>query len=184
MKAIYLGVIYLFVLIILSTPVFSQLDSEKLEFTRVKTIEEGYTLYFNVDGITSESHAELILQELLNQEKIYDGRFFETRDKSFRIQLFVTDLSLSAEFVRSILIKHSADYDFTTVSVNGLVPNQSKGVHPSEINSTYRPVNAFGFPIRENTGNQKKDEDEYRKKKDEWIQQNPEEYEKLLKELE
>jgi hypothetical protein len=156
--------------------------TDNLQFTRIKPTDNGFTVYFNVDGLLDENHAELVLQDLLNDSGIYDGRFFKTADGKDRFHLYIYP-EVTAEQVRGIINLHSIDFDFTTVSINGRIPNRDRGVSLSEIGSERSHVDRDGFPKFINTGNPEKDAEEYRIQKQKWIDENPEEYQKLIDEL-
>lgn len=179
---------FLFGLIILLFCAINQLvaqnQADVLEFTRMKTAGQGYTIYFNLIGIAGEDHAETILQELLNEPSIYDGTFFKTPDNKDRFQIFVTDLSITANYVRDIVKSHGADYDFTTVMVNGVIPNLGEqGVSIHSLGSQRTPIIFDDFPQYKDTGDPKNDAQNYRREKLEWINNNPEKYEQLLQEM-
>ncbi len=156
--------------------------TENLEFTRIKPTDAGFTVYFNVSGLKDEAHAEAILQELLNDPGVYDGSFFESVDGQDRFHIYIYP-EITAEYIRSIIKNHGIDYNFSTVSINGRLPNRDKGVSVSSMKSETIPVNMEGFPQYINTGNAEEDAENYRVKKQKWIDENPEKYEKMLEEL-
>jgi len=159
-----------------SVTLFSQ--EGKLEFIQKKATDNGYTVYFHVVDIEDSDHIDSILEELLNDNNIYKGRHFISGTGKDRFQLYINEI-VSAEYVRNILLSQNVDYEYTCVSVDGNVessPNSYSG-------SVKRHINSNGFPRYIKTGNQETDDKKYKNSKDQWINENPEEYNKLLEEL-
>lgn len=172
----------LFFLLMLYSSSIVQSQNDELEFIRIRPVSEGYTVYFDLKAVKSESHAEAILQSIIDDTEAYDGRYFRTRDNNDRIQLFYIE-RINATQVRDILLKHDTDYVFSHVSINGEVPNSSKNIQRSSIQGERVPVEYEDFPVFINTGNPEKDAIEYKNKKKQWIENNPEKYKKLLENM-
>lgn len=173
--------ILLFLGILTFVFLFSQ--EKKLEFADYKNINDGYTVYFNVANLESEEQAQLILKDLLAEDGISWGRYFKSGNNGDRFQLNI-DNKITANYVQNILLKHNVDYDYTNVRVNGVIlyPPE-KPVTIEAMGSPFRKL-ADDFPVFENTGNPEQDTENYRVKKDKWIEENPEKYNQELKELE
>ena len=162
---------------------FSYGQEGKLEFTHKKVLDDGYTVYFHVKGIKDQAHANEILADLLNDNNVTNGRHFESIEGKDRFQLFINDV-VTAEYIRQILKSHNVDYDFSTVSIDGTVPNKKSRHDLQEYGSAKTYITSMGFPKYENTDDKISDDINYNQAKDKWINENPEEYNQMLKELE
>lgn len=171
------NLIFTAAIVLMSISVFAQ--QEKLEFTQKKIADEGFTVYFHVVNLEDATHANTILEELLNDNNIYGGRYFKSGTGNDRFQIYINEI-VSAEYVRNILLTYGVDYEFTCVSIDGNLEELSNGYNGST--KTY--VSSMGFPKYERSGNKEGDDINYRNEKDQWINENPEEYNKLLEELE
>ncbi|PLX06093.1 MAG: hypothetical protein C0596_16530 [Marinilabiliales bacterium] len=155
----------------------------KLEFTQIKVADEGYTVYFHVVNLIDDEHGNMVLAELLNDENIFSGRYFKSGEGKDRFQLYINEF-VSAEYVRNILLSQNVDYEFSTVTVNGNYINGNNQTFEQGIKGSPKMyVTSMGFPKYEYTGDKEQDDINYRNAKDDWINQNPEEYEKLLEDL-
>jgi hypothetical protein len=163
--------------------VFSYGQEGKLEFTYKKVIDDGYTVYFHVKGIKDESHADEILADLLNDNNVSFGRHFKSIEGKDRFQLNINSV-VTAEYIRQILKTHDVDYDFSTVSIDGVVPNKKTRQDIKQYGSIETYVTALGFPKYVHTGDKISDDINYSQAKEKWINENPEEYNNMLKELE
>lgn len=162
--------------------IFSQ--TGKLEFTHIKPIAGGFTVYFHVKDIKNDSHAKEILNDLLADNNISWGRHFISIEGKHRYQLNINEY-VTPEYIRKILNAHGTDFDFSTVSVDGVILNKSPLPNKNNTPESERvKVNAAGFPEYKSTGNKVEDDERYRIEKEKWIQEYPEEYQKLLKEME
>lgn len=173
------------VLLFLGILTFSYLFSQekKLEFVEYKSKGDGYTIYFNVANLESEEQAQLILKDLLSENGISWGRYFKSGDNRDRFQLNI-DSKITANYIQNILLTHNVDYDYSNVSVNGVILNPpDKPVAIEAMGSPERKL-ADDFPVFERTENTEQDIENYRAKKDKWIEENPEKYNQELKELE
>ncbi len=157
-------------------------QQQKLDFAQKKIANEGYTVYFEVVNVVDENHAQQILNDLLSDNNVLDGRYFKSGAGKDRYQLYINNL-ITASYIKNILLSNNVDYDYSTIIVDGVNPehNYTPG---SNLASKGFNVSASGFPSYDNTGNKEVDDENYRKSKEEWIQENPEEYESLLKEIE
>jgi hypothetical protein len=173
----------LFFSIILTFGILSSFaQQQKLDFVQKKSANNGYTVYFEVQNITNQEHGEKILNDLLNDNNIIDGRYFKSGAGKDRYQLYINDI-ITANYVRNILLANNVDYDYSTIIVDGVNPEHINA-RTNSLGSAKTNVSALGFPSYENTGNKELDDSNYKKSKEEWIQENPEEYESMLKELE
>lgn len=165
--------------------IFNTLYSQdkKLEFTEFKNINEGYTVYINVVDLESEQQAEEILKDLLSIEGISWGRYFKSAENKDRFHLNISS-NISPKVIQDVLLTHNTDFDYSNISVNGVILNPSNKSEQAEILWTPQTKIAEDFPDFEKTGKHDEDIENYRAKKDKWIQENSEEYNKTLKELE
>lgn len=165
---------------------FSQIDLEETdgnyEFIRKRPASEGYTVFFDVKNLQNKAQGEQVLQDLLNDEGIYDGRFFSTRDGKDRFHIYILP-DVNANYVREIITKHNIDYVLDHVSLNGKIEEKDRGVEVSRMQSKRVSINYPDYPKFEDTGNTEQDRHNYDKKKREWIKNNPEKYEKILNNL-
>jgi hypothetical protein len=170
----------LIITLILST--FGSFAQEaNLEFVQKKATNNGYTVYFQVENAVDQDHAEKILNDLLSDNNIYSGRYFKSGSNKDRYQLNIKS-NVTATYIRNILLTNNVDYDYSTIIVNGVNPVAINNVEV--LQSTKSNPEASNFPVFENTGNSEVDNQNYRNSKDEWIKQNPVEYQNMLKELE
>jgi hypothetical protein len=173
----------LFFSIILTFGILSTFaQQQKLDFVQKKMANDGFTVYFQVENITDSEHAEKILNDLLSDANIIDGRYFKSGNEKDRYQLYINNI-ITANYVRDILLTNNVDYDYSTIIVNGVNPEHINA-GTNSLGSSKSNVSALGFPSYENTGDKELDDSNYKKSKEEWIQENPEEYESMLKELE
>ncbi len=170
----------LIITLILST--FGSFAQEaNLEFVQKKAINNGYTVYFQVENAVDQDHAEKILNDLLSDNNVYSGRYFKSGSGKDRYQLDINS-NVTASYIRNILLTNNVDYDYSTIIVNGVNPERMNSVEVIQ-SEKYSPEGS-NFPVFEKTGNSDVDNQNYSKSKDEWIKQNPVEYENMLKELE
>ncbi len=161
--------------------VFSQ--DGKLEFTQKKITNDGLTVYFHVVNITDNDQANQVLSELLNDENIYKGRYFKSNQGKDRFQLYINDI-VTAEYVRNILLSQNVDYEFSTVKVDGyFISGDAIPEERAMSGSAKTYITSMGFPKYERSGDKEMDDINYRIAKDKWINENPEEYDKLLEDL-
>lgn len=162
---------------------FSQEQYEdNYEFLRKRAATEGYTIFFDVINLKNNHQAEMILQDLLSHEDVYDGRFFTTRDNKNRFHLFMYNV-ISANEIREIIIQHNVDYTLEHVSKNGEISERNRGVHVSELGSERKPIDYSDYPKYIDTGDKEQDRIIYNKRKEQWINENPEKYQRILNEL-
>jgi hypothetical protein len=176
MKKFYL-ILGLLALVCLS---YSQ---DAMEFTDKKPHPDGASIYFHVSGLNDESHAETIVNDLLDDPNISFARYFVSSSGKDRFHIHCSE-NITPEYIRNVLLTNNVDYDFSTVSRNGIVENKAEHANTSINNhSTRQSVNAPGFPQFKDTGNPEKDESEYAQKKQEWINENPDTYQELINDL-
>jgi len=173
-------------LICLSTLAISLLigQTDNYEFLRTRKTLEGYTTFFDVVNLNDEYTADQIISELRQDENISRADFFKLKNGKNRIHIFCND-NVDANLVRAILQNYDVDYDLSTVILNGEVKvNENIITDVKEFTSTPTPVKYNDFPSYVNTGNKEEDDINYANKKEQWINENPEKYNELLKEME
>jgi hypothetical protein len=174
-------IVLLFISGFFALSLYSQ--EEQLEFTQKKISDVGYTVYFHVTDIQDPEQANAIIEDLLSDDNIFNGRYFKSGTGKDRFQLYINEF-VTAEYIRNILLTHDIDYDFSTVSVNGEIINDDGISNLNLLKGTSSiSISALGFPKYKNTGNKEVDDEHYSNVKDQWINDNPEEYKSLLKEL-
>ncbi len=151
----------------------------KLEFLQKSVSESGYMVSFIVNNTNNQNNLDNALDDLLRSKQVIDGKYYSTVSKEIKYQLSITDIS--AEEVRDILLKNNLDYNFNSISIDGVTQNGYSSQNSSHPGSSKTLVTSKGFP--QNNGNTETDAIDYKNKKDKWIEENPEEYQKLLKEI-
>lgn len=130
-------------------------------------------VFFQIDGLgIDEIERANLLEFLLSDEEIIGGRMFTYKDSTTRCQLYVPK-SISPEYVRALLNAKGYDYDFSSVSFNGVL---KKSKH-TQLYSSKKYLPLDGFP----SGNILT-EKEYNKEKDMWISNHRGKYKKVKKE--
>jgi hypothetical protein len=175
MKKFYL-ILGLLALVCLS---YSQ---DVLEFTLKKPLGNESSIYFHVKGLNNDEQADAIVQSLLDDSMISFARYFLSSQGKDRFHIQCSN-DITAEYVRNILLTHNVDYDFSTVSINGTIEN-SAATNISDGDQLQRnDVNYPGFPKYNDTGNKQDDKKDYAKRKQQWVEANPLEYQEMLHEL-
>ncbi len=176
-------IIILLIISVVGVPVFSQNHANtgepELKFTHVKNSGPEKTVYFHIDGIQDKDHENAILESLLMDPSVFDGRIFKTPNMEDRCQLYVSN-DVNAAYVRNILKKIDVDYAFQIVSKNGHLEKQAERLKEEPEQSPRTPIGIEGFPEYNHTGNPEADKADYAKRKKEWIENNPEEYQEYL----
>ncbi len=163
--------LFISVLGLLPTVIFSQ---GVLEFTQAKITGDSKTVYFHIKGLSDdESERSALLENLLSDENVLDGRIFTSSSFKTRCQLFLT-VNITAEYIRSILNTNGYDFDFTTVSIDGKL---KEATDPETfVSMFYLPVE--DFPSYVETGNRVDDDENYRVAKEAWVFDNSKKYNK------
>lgn len=158
-------------------------QNDYYEFLRQRSTKTGFTTFFDVVNLDDSFTADLIISDLLQDENISRANYFKLKNGKDRIHIFY-DSVVDANYIRPILQYHDVDFDLSTVIKNGEV-QQSKDekIRIEKFTSKPKHVKADGFPQYKNTGHKDLDNNNYRKEKDEWINNNPQEYELMLQEL-
>ncbi|MDD3859888.1 MAG: hypothetical protein PHW83_06800 [Bacteroidales bacterium] len=164
---------------LLVSSAYSQIG--KLDFNQKKISGEGFTVYFEVVGINDEAHALSILDDLIKDNNIEKGRYFISSTGKDRYQLYIND-KVNPEYVREIIQLHDVDFDFTTISIDGVTQENDINIDIKK-GSEKININAPGFPEYQITGVKEVDDNNYKNSKEQWIDENPEEYEKMINEL-
>jgi|GEM_PF-1034279 hypothetical protein len=167
-------IISLFVSVFILISAFSQ---AKMEFRDVKIIDsEKKTVYFQIKGLgEDESERNQVLNRLLADSKIYEGRIFTSSFNRTRCQL-ILDIEIDPEYIRNILLENGYDFEFSSVSIDGKFLEADM---PSIKSPFYYPSKNFPKPIY--TGDKQKDAETYQVLKVEWIQKNKKEYNSQMK---
>ncbi|MBP7076761.1 MAG: hypothetical protein KBB11_06915 [Bacteroidales bacterium] len=150
-----------------------------LEFVQKKTTPEGFVIYFDVIGINGDDHANAILEDFLADENVQRGRYFISSANKDRYQLYVNN-TVTPNYVLGILKTHGVDFDYTSVSVNGYIQPDDNKSTPNSATSTRTDVQYPSFPKYVDTGNPLQDQQRYADEKSKWIDEHPDEYEKML----
>lgn len=174
-KLLFINLFLLF-----ATLLFAQ--AEKMEFTQKKINNNGFTVYFYVQSLEGEDQAKILMEDLLSENGINSGRYFKAGNGKDRIQLEINE-TITANYVRNILLTHNVDFDFSTVKVNGIILNPDELPEHIAIMGSQKTEMPEGFPEFSKTGNHELDVDNYRLAKDKWIEENPEQYNQMVKEL-
>ncbi|MGC9332443.1 MAG: hypothetical protein ACP5DZ_11315 [Bacteroidales bacterium] len=168
------------------SPVFSQNNSGSqepdLKFMHMKKVGPEKTVYFHIDGIQDKDHENAILEKLLMDPAISGGRIFKTPNMEDRCQLYVSP-DVDAAYIRNILKELDVDYAFKIVSKNGHLEKQAEQLKEHPEKSPRTPIAIEGFPEYNHTGNPEADKADYAKRKKEWIENHPDEYQEYLDNL-
>ncbi|MDY0140662.1 MAG: hypothetical protein RBR97_02065 [Bacteroidales bacterium] len=168
-------------LILISLNSFCQTDN--YEFLRQRPAGEGFTTFFDLSGLKDDFTADQIISALRADENISRADYFSLKNGKDRIHIFYNN-SIDANYVRAIIQAHNVDYDLTTVLLNGeLQQSKDEKIRLRNLSSNQTSINESDFPKYENTGNKDIDDNNYRVRKDTWIENNPEKYESILKEM-
>ncbi len=157
-------------------------EEDDLQFTLVKNLGPDKTVYFHLDGLKDKDHEKALMERLLMDPNITDGRIFKTPNQEDRCQLYMAH-NLDAAYVRSILVELDVDYKFTTVSLNGHLEEQNIKAEKKKGNSPSTPVLIEDFPTYKDTGNPEADKADYARRKKAWVEANPKKYQEYLKGL-
>jgi hypothetical protein len=169
--------------LVLLVTINSFCQTDNYEFLRQRPSGEGLTTFFDVVGLEDEFVAELIIGDLRQDQNIWRADYFKLKNGKDRIHIFY-DKSIDANYVHAIIKSHDVDYDLSTVLLNGeLHRSEEDKMRLSNYTSEQTSINKADFPQYENTGNKEQDDNNYRVKKDEWINNNPEEYNNMLEEM-
>jgi len=144
---------------------FSQ--SQKYEFKNSKPIPDGKVVYFDISGIKDNDHSEELVKVLSQIDGVSFCRIFKSSLKTDACQLNINS-SVSADYVRAILLSNEADFDLESVTV----------INPASIDKR-RDGLPEHYPIYQGTGDLKEDQSKYDKDKLEWSQKYPEEVKAL-----
>ncbi|MEA3447991.1 MAG: hypothetical protein U9Q98_06015 [Bacteroidota bacterium] len=179
-------ILLLAIISLIAFPGFSQNSSSaeepELKFTHMKKIGPEKAVYFHIDGIQDKDHENAILEKLLMDPAISDGRIFKTPNMEDRCQLYV-DPEIDPHYIRNILNELDVDYAFKIVSRNGHLEKQAEQLKEHPEQSPRTPITIEGFPEYKHTGNPEADQADYAKRKKEWIENHPEEYQEYLDNL-
>ena len=175
MKKIYL----IIGLVTLSCLSFAQ---DNLEFTQKKSNGNSKSIYFQVEGLVNDEQADAVVNDLLDEPNITFARYFISGKGKDRFQIHCNS-TLTAEYVREILLAHNLDYDFSTISRNGIIEDKNPNANAGNNESLRNDIETIGFPKYNNTGNKQDDDAKFSVKKRKWIEENPNEYQEMLNQL-
>lgn len=178
MKKIITIVVLLTMISILS---FSQNDT--YEFLRQRKLQDGYTTFFDVENLPDEFVADQIVSDLLKLESIHRADYFKIRNGKDRFHIFCNE-SMDANIIYSIISNYNVEYDLSTVIKNGEIQkNKEEIIRLNSLRSKPFSAKISGFPKYQDTGDKILDNNNYDAKKSKWVEENPEEYNKLIEEL-
>ncbi len=162
-----------FICVLFLIPMVS-LSQQVMEFTHAKITGDSKTVYFNVKGLSDdEAERATLMENLLKDQNILKGRIYTTSSNKSMCQLFLP-ISITPEYIRSILNTYGYDFDFTTVSIDGKLKDNSEA--STFTSMFYSPTK--DFPKMEDTGNKETDYENYRVVKEQWISENEKKYNK------
>jgi hypothetical protein len=163
----------LLLLTFLSFPYFINSQSV-MEFAEAKAMGDQKTVYFQIKGLDEdEMERASLLEKLLADENILDGRIFTSSSFKTRCQLYLP-LDIKPDYIRAILNENGYDFEFSSITVDGYTMNP---LAPTTFRSGfYYPSKDFPKPLI--TGDKKADSETYQKDKEAWISQNEKKYNK------
>lgn len=168
--------------IVLLSSVLLSAQTGEMEFTQKKIVGDELTVYFYVQNLENDEQAQTLLEDLLAEDGISSGRFFKAGNGKDRFQLYIKE-NITASYIRNILMTHNVDYDFSTVSVNGVILNPDELPEHVAIMGSQKKNLPDGYPEYKKTGNPEVDAENYRIEKDKWIEENPDKYNQMVNEL-
>ncbi|HPX75626.1 MAG TPA: hypothetical protein PLW77_03485 [Bacteroidales bacterium] len=159
-------------------------QTDNYEFIRIRPTAEGYITHFDIINLNDDSTADQIKTYLQEDENISDTKIVKLKNGKIRVFIYSHDY-VDANYVRAILQSRNVDYDLSSVALNGqVVRNDKEFIDPNKFTSTPTPVKFSDFPTYINTGDKEIDNINYANAKEKWINNNPEKYNELLKEME
>jgi hypothetical protein len=161
-------------------PFITNAQTEKLSFTQYKPTEEGYVVYFHLTNIQSEAMGNSLAYLLIKDENIISARYFKGSNGKDRFQLIIKDI-VTPEYIRDLVNPFGVDFDFSTIAINGIIKNQPLKSDVGFNESPRLVIDKEEFPVYEDTGNKTADEQRYIQNKKQWVENNPEKYEELLR---
>lgn len=161
---------------------FGFTQSGNLDFLQKKPIESGFTVSFEVLNIGDESQINSIITDIKKLTGVSNVRYYKSGTGGDRFQLYISN-EVTAYQIREILIANNTDYDYRTMIQKDVTPENS-GQSVSTENRSEKSYSIPDMPQYISTGNKIQDDENYRMAKDQWIKENPEQYESLLKEIE
>lgn len=156
-------------------------QEETLKFTLVKSTNDQKTVYFHIKGIEDNEQYSKIMDRFLMDPSISDGRIFKSSTQEDRCQL-VMNPEIDAAYILSILREMNLDFKYNTVSRNGHLEKQHAENLPT-YETPRTPVIIEGFPEFKDTGNPEADKQSYSDRKNSWIEEHPQEYQRQLDDL-
>ena len=154
-------------------------QENELRFTLSKNLGEQKTVYFHIKGIQDSDMPDILLERLLSDPLIYDGRIYKTPKLQDRCQLYMSH-EIDAAYIRSILQEYNLDFEYTTVSRNGHLETAHAKSSSKPGATPPSPVLMDGFPQYKDTGNPEVDQQNYSNAKQKWIEENPEAYQEYI----
>jgi hypothetical protein len=133
-------------------------------------------------NLKNQQHIDQVLAALIIDENIINAKHFKSNLNKDRFNLEIKT-SISANYIHNILVENGVDFDLTTINVNGQTPIMQKKSPEHNASSPKIEIDVEGFPKYIDTGNPVLDRENYDKKKNEWIKNNPELYKKLLNDI-
>jgi hypothetical protein len=133
-------------------------------------------------NITDEAQINSITNDIKRLSGVSNVRYYKSGNGGDRFQLYISD-NVTAYQIRDFLVAHNPDFDYRTMIGDGVNHNQ-EGRPASAEERSKKSYSNPDMPQYVSTGNKSMDDENYRIAKDQWIQENPEQYESMLKEIE
>lgn len=165
---------YLFLLLIIISISTSVIAQQDMEFVDGKNMGDSKTVYFQIRGLDEDgADRAILLDALLSDQSITDGRIFTSSSRKTRCQLFLPH-NVQPEYVRAILMEYGYDFEFSSVSKDG--HTVAKNSNTAFTSITYSPFD--NFPNFKSTGDMENDVETYRQEKEIWVSENERKYNK------
>jgi hypothetical protein len=152
----------------------SILAQQELKFTQMKNLGDSKTVYFHIKGLGEDETARQdLVNDLLLDGNIPSARIFTSSSNKTRCQIIMT-ADLKPEYIREILLSRGYDFDFTTVSRDGVL---LESTDPNTFTAMFYSPDK-DFPKLNSTGNKEADYEAYKLEKEQWVQNNERKYSK------
>lgn len=165
-----------FLLMLFFTYLGLNAQNHDYDFIYQRTSYDGIYTYFDVVGLQDADDVELIIDELLLSDNVFDVSFYKSTYKTDRFLLLHTG-NVEANMVRNILLKYNIDFHPSSVSIDGQNPQDLESSSAkSGFQSVSNGIKTEHFSEDGTTNNV----EDYTQKKNKWIEEYPEEYKREL----